>query len=354
MLSERELPASEISRNHKEVRGSVISLLRGFFSCPTIAALAELGLSERMLVGPFRVEDFPTAVNKSVLSSIFIYLYSLNLLKTTPDGDYALTAQGCTALKRSGAALLLFSYRGYFENLVGLLTDRSGRIAVDRRHNVLGCGSLHSRKFFPTVWEMFSDTRPAALIDIGCGDGQFLANACLQWPGLSIAAVDLSSVSVETTLKRLETAGCMDVEGIVQSGLDVAGWIAQLPDELKARAPLVLSMWFVAHEFSGGDPGTLIGFFHEVRSALPGADIVLGEITALPPELLAEHHESSLMPELLLFHDLSRQGVLTWESWHQVLEGIPYSLSGERKFDCIECAGAQIAPSSFVWRLSPE
>jgi hypothetical protein len=41
MSSELDTPVFEVATDHKKVRGSVISLLRGFFSSPTIAALAE-------------------------------------------------------------------------------------------------------------------------------------------------------------------------------------------------------------------------------------------------------------------------------------------------------------------------
>jgi 2-ketoarginine methyltransferase len=354
MSSELDPSVSGVAIDRKKVRSSVISLLRGFFSSPTIAALAELGMIERMLAGPFGVEDFPMAVDKRVLSSVFLYLHSLNLLKEMPEGGYGLTREGRTALKRSGAFLLLFSYKGYFENLSALLTGESKAVTVDRRRNVLGSGSLHSKKFFPAVWEMLHAARPSALIDVGCGDGQFLTDACIQWPNVSIAAVDLSPIAVETTLKQLETFGRKDVVGIVNSGVNVAEWVAHLPEELKVASPLVVSMWFVVHEFSGGDPKTVIRFFHEVSSALPKADIILGEINALSPELLAEHHESSIMPELLFFHGLSRQGVLTWEVWHRVLNEIPYSLIGERQFDLVGEVEEQTTPSSFVWHLRPK
>jgi 2-ketoarginine methyltransferase len=354
MSSELYPSVSEVATDRKKARGSVISLLRGFFSSPTIAALAELGMIERMLAGPFHVEDFPIAADKRVLSSVFLYLHSLNLLKEMPEGSYELTGEGRTALKRSGAFLLLFSYRRYFENLADILTGDSKAITVDRRHNVLGSGSLHSKKFFPAVWQMFNAAHPSALIDVGCGDGQFLTDACSEWPDVSIAAVDLSPIAVDTTLKQLEKFGRKNVVGIVQSGVKVADWVAQLPEALKAGSPLALSMWFVVHEFSGGDPETVIRFFHEVRSALPTADIILGEINALSPELLAEHHESSIMPELLFFHELSRQGVLKWETWHHILNEIPYSLIGERQFDLVGEVGEQITPSSFVWHLRPK
>jgi hypothetical protein len=74
-------------------------------------------------------------------------------------------------------------------------------------------------------------------------------------------------------------------------------------------------------------------FFRELRAAIPEAEILLGEVTALPPSFLARHHESSSLPELLLFHSLSGQGVLEWETWHCILDEIPYSLAAIREFD---------------------
>ena len=353
MQSEQQPPAPHSVSHHKQARGSLISLLRGFFSCPAIAALAELGLVKRMLAGPFHIQDFPQAVDKRTLASVFRYLHSLNLVEALPEANYQLTAEGRTALKRNGAFLLLFSYRSYFQNLAGLLSGQPAAATVDRRLNVLGSGALHTNKFFPAVWEMFSSAPPAALIDVGCGDGKFLTNACAQWPGIAVAAVDLSAISVETTLKRLEGSGYSSVAGIVQSGANVADWIAHLPATLKARTPLTLSMWFVVHEFSDGETQTVIQFFQNLRAALPTAEIILGEITAVPPELLARYHDTSIMPEFLLFHELSRQGVLSWKMWHEILEEIPYTLAHERLFDLVGETAQESVPSSFVWHLRP-
>ena len=107
-------------------------------------------------------------------------------------------------------------------------------------------------------------------------------------------------------------------------------------------------------EFSGGSTERVINFFRELRAALPEAAIVLGEITALPPSFLARHHESSILPELLLFHSLSGQGVLEWETWHRILDEIPYSLAASREFDLVGGGDEDAIPSSFVWHLKPK
>ena len=339
--------------DHQCSRSHIVSLLRGAFACPTIATLAESGIVDRMLEAPFGLEDFPTVQNAGVLLAMFSYLQALGLLVKVTEAKFELTKQGRTTMRRSGAFLLLASYREYFENLSGLLAGKKLNLSVNRRQNVEGTGSLHSRKFFPVVWEMFQRVSPCCLIDIGCGDGQFLEHACREWPELRIAAVDLSPVAVEATVARLRRLGRSEVVGIVQNGAQIDQWIRQVPEVIKSSKSLVLSMWFVAHEFSQGDPRAIGRFLVQLNLMLPNAEIVLGEITSLPPSLLAEHHATSIMPEMLLFHALSRQGVLSWENWREILEEIPYTIAAEHHFDVLRTTGGQSVPSSFVWHLKP-
>jgi hypothetical protein len=143
------------------------------------------------------------------------------------------------------------------------------------------------------------------------------------------------------------------VTGVVSSGEDIPFWAAQLPETIRTGKRQVVSMWFVAHEFSGGDPERVVKFFNKLHSVLPSAEIVLGEITALSPEVLAANRSSSIMPEYLLFHALSHQGVLAWGDWLGILDSIPYALSAEERFDTVDCGTDEPIPSSFVWHLKP-
>ena len=90
-----------------------------------------------------------------------------------------------------------------------------------------------------------------------------------------------------------------------------------------------------------------------MHQRLPRAHVLVGEIVNVPAEVLAAEHDESIMPEFLLFHALSGQGVLTWEQHQQVLNLIPYELAGETRFD--ECRGpdGNAIPSSFLWHLRP-
>jgi SAM-dependent methyltransferase len=343
-----------MNMDSRENRNRIISLLRGQAACQTIAALAETGIAESMLGESFSVEDFTAVRNPQVLCSSFKYLHSLDLLEPlNQDGRYRLTKAGRTVFKRAGGFLLLSSYNPYFVNLGNLLMGEEIAPTVDRRRNVLGSGSLHSKKFFPCVWEELGNNPPAVLIDLGCGDGTFLELTCREWPNVTVVASDMSPLAVRYAVARLEKIGRPAGAGIVENAGSVESWVSQLPDALKSASPCVVSIWFVAHEFSDGNPETIVDFFRRVRSSLPSAHIILAEIVAIPPNVLALNHDVSIMPEFLFFHELSHQGVLGWDTWQRILRQIPYELSAERRFDIVEDQnGAQI-PSSFVWHLKP-
>lgn len=298
----------------------------GQAACQAIAALAETGVAEAMLGESFAIEDFPAVRNTRVLRSLFKYLQVLDLLTARgKDGRYSLTPAGRTVFKRSGGFLLLSSYDPYFSNLGSLLTgEEIAQPTVDRRRNVLGSGSLHSRKFFPCVWEMLDSNPPAVLIDLGCRDGTFLELACGQWPNMTPVASDMSPLAVSNSVDRLKKIGRPAGAGIVEDACAVESLSSQLPAALKSASPSVVSVWFVVHEFSGGKPETVIDFFRRLRSSLPNAEVAMAEIVAIPPDVLARNHEASIMPEFLFFHELSNQGVSSWDAWQSILERIPY------------------------------
>jgi hypothetical protein len=336
-------------------RNRIISLLRGQAACQAIAALAEAGVVESMLGASFAVEDFTAVRSPQVLRSLFKYLQSLDLLASSNgNGRYALTCAGRAVFKRAGAFLLLSSYNPYFANLGNLLTGENiAPPTVDRRRNVLGSGSLHSKKFFPCVWDVLGGNPPAVLIDLGCGDGTFLELACREWPNMTAVASDMSHLAVEYSAERLKNIGRPAGASIVENARSVESWVAQLPHSLKSASPCTISMWFVAHEFSGGVPETIVDFFRRLRRSLPMAEIALAEIVAIPTQVLAANHEGSIMPEFLFFHELSRQGVLSWDVWQSIRKQIPYELSAERQFDLVEQGDGLAIPSSFFWHLKP-
>lgn len=350
----REPRDEAISPRQTNPRHEIISLLRGQVACPLIASLAELGIAERMLEGCFQPTDFSAVCNQALLESCFQYLQSIGLIEDGPEsGKSVVTDIGRTVFNRAGAFLLLSSYREYFDSFSGLLTGScDGEIAVNRRLNVSGSGSLHTRKFFPSVKELLGSNPPDTLLDLGCGDGAFLEYALRNWPSLEIAALDLSPVAIQAALSRLRNIGVDPKVTVVENAAHVESWAARLSPSIQSGS-LTISIWFVVHEFSEGKTDTVVRFFQSVRECLPNAGIILGEIVSIPSEVLARDRQGSIAPEFLLFHKLSGQGVLSWRDWLGVLDEIPYQLASERLFDLVEDYAGHSSPTSFIWHLRP-
>jgi SAM-dependent methyltransferase len=326
-------------------RSELISLLRGFFACPVLAALADLGLAQRMRAGPFTPADLPVA-NRPALLAALRYLQSLGVIEATTGDEFRATPTGEYVLDRTGAFHLLRSYRDYFADFAGLLSTPEGGAAVRRLENIGGTGRLHARKYFPSALRWLAGKAVRCVVDVGCGNGEFLASVLAAHPVATGVGVDLSAEAVAATCGRLGER----VRGVVADAATVADWADAIPDGGRG---VVVAIWFVLHEFAGSDPERIAGFFRELHARLPLAEVIVGEVVAVPPEALAGVRAKSVYPELLLFHALSGQGVLTWDRHREWLRQVPYRTAGEERFDEVQTLTGTV-PSTIGWYLLPE
>jgi SAM-dependent methyltransferase len=331
-------------------REELVALLRGHAACPILSGLGQYGLLDRMLAGPFAASDIVVS-NRYLFDSTLTYLVSLGLLRRAGNSppQFTVTKVGRTVFTRYGSCALIHSYRDYFERLGALIVgaDQGPPPSVDRRTNILGSGQLHASKFFPAAYPILARHPFRRCIDIGCGNGEFLAGLLRVRPDVEAVGVDSSRVSIETLRSRF--AG--RVAGIVADGMDVPSWHGRVPT---GPDPVIVSLWYVVHEFAGADMSKVVSFFQVLNELLPEADVILGEIVNLPPPLLASSHLDSIMPEFLLFHALSGQGVFTWHQHQKMLRRIPYTLVTQVLFDEIRDGPGTAIPSSFLWHLRPK
>ena len=334
-------------------REEIITLLRGQVACPLLSCLGEAGWLDRMQQGAFSPDAFSSNVDSSTLDAILHYLVALGLLEWDKAGEqFEATPLGRKVFKRYGAFCLLNSYEDYFRNFRTLLfPDNSPRPTVNRLRNVIGSGQLHAHKFFPAALSLVAGSKFSAIADIGCGDGQFLEIALGEHLAPQAVAVDLSVVATETTTRRLcQLFPTATITSIVTDGINVSVWSKKLPAEEKT----LISLWFVAHEFSQGRLETVTAFFQHLQRQCPRAEVLLGEIVSVPDTALSANRSESIMPEFLLFHALSGQNVLSWDDWLKVRDTIPYTVKGERHFDVVSGTDGQSVPSSFLWHLVPQ
>jgi len=345
-------------------REELISLMRGLFACPVIATLGKHGMIKRMLQGPFQIEEFKVS-DPDLLEAVFRYLVALGLVKVDKPHpgriDCEVTELGRKVLSRFGSFVLLNSYRSFAVDLDRMLTQDLDRARCNRWENVVGSGLTNSRRFFPAAMEMLDklEKPPYGVIDIACGDGTFLAQMIERYPGIKAGAVDLSSEALEGARERLRKRfPWRDVTMVASDARSVAGWAEHFQGHLSSigEGVGVISMWFLIHEIAAKKAENVVEFLKHLRYRFNGAHLIIGEIVAVPPQVLAEHRHGSAMPEFLLFHDASHQGVLDWLEWERVKEQIPYRVVDETKFDVMVCGKHPISveiPSAFVWHLEP-
>lgn len=338
----------------KEIRESIINILRGRYATSVLATIGYLGIMDRLLERPHTIADFENIPNRTVLKDTLDYLVAINLLVCT-NGTYMPSDLGRHVLTRAGSAGIVESYYQYLTHLPQILLDKGDAASrpykVDRPLNIYGSGDIHRRKFFPEAIKMMMPLAPTGLIDIGCGDGTYLQIAATQVPSVRmLAGVDMSPESTHRTEERL-TASCPEKLStcVVCDAYDVARWNAALPP---ATGHDVISAWFVLHEFSRGSVDRVVEFFKKLYEHRPSAHVIVGELVRATPQDLAENAAKTIMPEFLYFHALSGQAPLSWDEWHHIVDAIPYKLSGECLFDTIDTAKGPV-PSNFIWMLSP-
>jgi SAM-dependent methyltransferase len=343
----------------REVVEDIAVLLRGFFAVPVISSLGRLGALDVMRSATsFTADDLVCIANKQLLNDTFRYLLRIGLLQKEDglEGAYAASELGKEVFRRANSFYVPHSYYEYMYHYHQMLQDPSVRekCKVERLENVIGSGITHQRYFPPAISFLKRKADFNVLVDIGCGDGQFLLAFLKAVSVKKVIGIDLSEVSTKSTYENVSTKyPHQPLVTICSDALDVAGWSRKVLEEASG-AKVAISMWFLLHEISRNDPANLVEFFCRIHEVFPESLIVAGEVVMQSDEILVRQNEKSLMPEYLFFHEMSEQGILSWSGYREALAAIPYTLVFERLFDEASDARGNKMPSTFVWGLMPK
>ena len=136
----------------------------------------------------------------------------------------------------------------------------------------------------------------------------------------------------------------------VANGADVATWGQAVPT---TSHRMIITAWFVLHEFCEGSVDLARKFLCAVHSRFPDAEVLLGELVRAGTDVLAQEHARSVLPEFELFHALSGQGLLTWEQLCRLRPIIPYRVQNERLIDTVRTRAGKAVPANLIWHLLP-
>lgn len=343
----------------REVVEDLVVLLRGFFSTPMISSLGRLGVLKAMCVAAsFTVEDFSNIANKKLLLDTFRYFKRIGLIEDA-DGQvvkYRASELGKEIFRRANSFYVPHSYFEYMYHYHELIQQPMPKVScqVERLENVIGSGITHLRYFPPAVSFLKRKVDFDLLVDVGCGDGKFLSTFVKDVPGKKIIGVDLSKLSTQTTFTNLrQQHPGLEVTTVCSDALNVKYWSHEVL-RVSGAGRVAISMWFLLHEISKGRVDVLIEYFQQIHQIFPKAPIVVGEVVRQSEDILVKNSAKSLMPEYLLFHEMSGQGILSWNEYREVLKNISYELLIERLFDEVINDSGENVPSTFVWCLMPK
>ena len=327
------------------LRQEIILLIRGYFLTPVIATLAKENFFSKNSNKFFKIKD-------KKLNILIAYLVNLGLIKKKNDKFY-FSKNGKKLFKRSGSFNIVNSYRKYLFNLDKILSneEKLHDLSCDRKENVLGSGSTNNRKFFQPGLKLLAKEDFDVVFDLGCGDGNFLENLSKKYQNKLISGSDLSKISIQETKKRINKKNLKLFQTNALNADKWINWLIKNYDIKKQK--IIISMWFIIHEISKKNVNKIISFFKKIKNKIPNAKILLGEIVEPEQRILDERKYDTIMPEYMLFHNLSGQGVFNYKELKLILKKIPYKCKKNINIDTIKYKKRK-NPSGIIWLLEPK
>ena len=335
-------------------RKELISLLRGFFSLPILISLNRAGIIKDILKKDLNIKRYKGIKNKNFLKSILLYLQNLNLIKEKKNNQFYATALGKKILKRIGSFHLLNSYGPFINNIEKLLKlNSTNSISCNRKENVIGSGLTNGRKFFPKSFEFFDKNDFNFVIDVGCGNGEYLSRCIKFFSKANFIASDVSLKALKECKKNLKNKFPNKKVSYFQCNAYNVNKLCSFINRLNVhQKKTLITFWYVVHEISKKDKKRIINFFNQIYKKCPYAEILVGEIVKIEPNLLSANKDISIMPEFLFFHEISGQGVLSINELDYIKRRIPYRLAKSFNFDYVK-NGKKKTPSALIWFLKP-
>lgn len=207
---------------------------------------------------------------------------------------------------------------------------------VQRRTDWVGIGSgrLCQQLPYPVLGDLVARYGGKRVVDLGCGDGAFMIWMLRRIPGLHVTGLDLDGPTADLARRRLAEEGladhasvvCGDMFDLVRGDASAKG----LPDLAQVDTITVCDTF---HEYLWEGEAPIIEFLRCLKARRPGITIVMGDFCVQDEQWLRKHPIASL--EHHLWHDLTRQRLISEAQWRRVFEQAGMQVVDSRVFDLI-------------------
>lgn len=328
-----------------------IEFSRGFFSLPLISVFTRLLDKENLLTKKFfSKKKLEKIFNKKILKILLAYFESIGILKKINNNNYRITDLGNFVFIRHGAMNIIHSYKDIAMNTEEILLGKKKSIYCDRIENVFGSGKSHKKKFFLNCFEILKENKIKKIIDLGLGDGEFFKYLKNQNLNLDLVGIDLSSLII----KKLKSTSKNKTNFIQEDIFKINKWVKKVRNEnFKSSKDLVLNFMFTFHEHAFKNDIEITNYLNKINYYYPKAKILVTEVFDIPPKNLAKVSSSSILPEFILFHKLSKQQLFFHKQFKHIINNSKYRAIKEIKYSKMKLQSSS-SPSYSTFMLSPK
>lgn len=319
---------AQMKRRHEEA----LPFLRGYVTTHCWWLILRLELDKEMAGQGLDLEKFcrERGLAYEVLRSICSYLDILRFI-SFKERKWFLEEKGKRFLAEPrGMFDLAYGYEPIFSSLYELaaIQKKYGENIFRRGEYVAkGSGELGRQLPFPVLAALIRKYNFKSVLDLGCGDAEFLAflyNASkIKGYGLdnSIEAIDYArKFLIREGLSR-------EIKVEVGDIFETKAISALFPE---AEALIAIDVF---HEYLSEGEEKIVALLKNILRDFPGIYLVVGEFCLQPEERLKKHPTAFL--EHHLFHDLTKQVILSAEDWRRLFDEAGFHIVEEQIFDLV-------------------
>lgn len=182
----------------------ILDVISHFNLACVLLAIYRVGIAQKLSDGvPHSSEDLLKDISNYLGSHLLKYLSIHGLVTEDEEGCLMATQKGLDMFSEPALAQLGFyveSYGGVTSNIARLLKNEilyGKDIKRDGRSLGEHCATLFKEYHTPTVLSALKGINAQRILDIGCGGGQFLIDACLQFNDLKGIGLDISDAAID-------------------------------------------------------------------------------------------------------------------------------------------------------------
>ncbi|HEX2202868.1 MAG TPA: class I SAM-dependent methyltransferase [Longimicrobium sp.] len=298
-----EVADDAIRADWDAVRDSGIGgMIQNHFLCMALFGVQESGLGARLRAADrVSVDDLLQGMDAHFGAGLLHYLEIRGIL-VRENGTVSLTPRGRLLLGDVQQALLGYYHEAYapvIRQIAPLLTKQiEYGTDISRDMEALGrhCDVMTASFGTNIVLKAMEEMGASCILDLGCGSGGFLIDACKRDPELRGIGLDISPEIIERGRQRVREEGLEDrIEFVVADAFHPDVW-----PEVCERADVILAIGTIHEHFRNGEQA-VIDLLDRYAEILSGR--MKGFLLA-EPELYRDEKDA----DFYLVHTFTRQG----------------------------------------------